>query len=86
MSVHVIVGLTTSVTLVCIDVLFIFQIIFVAQVGTSYKGDISLDDIILSPGCVLNKKSLPGKEIVFRGGVLLQRFGIFQYFSIRISD
>ncbi|XP_057298293.1 MAM and LDL-receptor class A domain-containing protein 2-like isoform X2 [Hydractinia symbiolongicarpus] len=37
-----------------------FQIIFVAQVGTSYKGDISLDDIILSPGCVLNKKSLPG--------------------------
>lgn len=29
--------------------------------GTSYKGDISVDDISLTPGCVFNNARLPGK-------------------------
>jgi len=37
-----------------------FQVIFEAKMGTSYKGDISLDDITFTPGCQFNKNVLPG--------------------------
>ena len=29
--------------------------------GTSYRGDIAIDDIMFEPGCTFNGKSLPGR-------------------------
>ncbi len=34
-----------------------FQVMFEGKVGQSYKGDICLDDIIFSPGCLLASSS-----------------------------
>ncbi|XP_047128245.1 MAM and LDL-receptor class A domain-containing protein 1 isoform X1 [Hydra vulgaris] len=37
-----------------------FQVIFTAVMGTSFRGDIAIDDIMFSPGCIFNNKPLPG--------------------------
>lgn len=36
-----------------------FQIIFEAKVGDSFLGDIAIDDISFTPGCVASSTSLP---------------------------
>lgn len=37
-----------------------FQVIIEARIGASFQGDIAIDDVVFSPGCVFNGKTLPG--------------------------
>jgi len=39
---------------------FMLQVILHARIGTSFQGDIALDDVVFSAGCVFNGKLLPG--------------------------